>query len=161
MGKQWNLHQQELYQKQSRVYFSYCTNSITSTWKNTLFFHLCCYGFSLGRKSLYNTAVYVRNIYIVCRNDYQQSKNWLCHILSSHLFETLFFYSYFITILLKNIISWLTNYKITPGSLTCDTLTERCPGFFTCETFFVFFAWIIFAGALKFVMRNIYIFKRQ
>ena len=100
-------------------------------------------------------------IYIVCRNDYQQSKNWLCHILSSHLFETLFFYSYFITILLKNIISWLTNYKITPGSLTCDTLTERCPGFFTCETFFVFFAWIIFAGALKFVMRNIYIFKLQ
>ena len=124
-------------------------------------FSLVLLRLSQGRKSLYNTAVYVRNIYIVCRNDYQQSKNWLCHILSSHLFETLFFYSYFIAILLKNIISWLTNYKITPGSLTSDTLTERCPGFFTCETFFVFFAWIIFAGALKFVMRNIYIFKRQ
>ena len=29
------------------------------TWKNTIFFHVCCYGFSQGRKSLYNTAVYV------------------------------------------------------------------------------------------------------
>ena len=27
------------------------------TWKNTIFFHVCCYGFSQGRKSLYNTAV--------------------------------------------------------------------------------------------------------
>ena len=27
--------------------------------KNTIFFHLCCYGFSQGWKSLYNTAVYV------------------------------------------------------------------------------------------------------
>ena len=26
-----------------------------------MFFHLCCYGFSQGRKSLYNTAVYVIN----------------------------------------------------------------------------------------------------
>ena len=87
-----------------------------------------------------------------------------CVIYCFHIFSklsssraTLFF----ITILLKNIISWPTNYKITPGSLTSDTLTERCLGFFTCETFFVFFAWIIFVGALKFVMRNIYIFKLQ
>ena len=29
--------------------------------KNTKFFHVCCYGFSQGRKSLYNTAVYVIN----------------------------------------------------------------------------------------------------
>ena len=29
------------------------------TWINTIFFHVCCYGFSQGRKSLYNTAVYV------------------------------------------------------------------------------------------------------
>ena len=29
-----------------------------------IFFHLCCYGFSQGRKSLYNTAVYVI-IYII------------------------------------------------------------------------------------------------
>ena len=28
-------------------------------WKNTIFFHVCCYGFSQGWKSLYNTAVYV------------------------------------------------------------------------------------------------------
>ena len=27
--------------------------------KKTIFFHLCCYGFSQGRKSLYNAAVYV------------------------------------------------------------------------------------------------------
>ena len=31
------------------------------TWKNTIFFHVCCYGFSQSRKSLYNTAVYVIN----------------------------------------------------------------------------------------------------
>ena len=31
------------------------------TWKNTIFFHVCCYGFSQGRKSLYNTAVYAIN----------------------------------------------------------------------------------------------------
>ena len=24
-----------------------------------IFFHVCCYGFSQGRKSLYNSAVYV------------------------------------------------------------------------------------------------------
>ena len=29
------------------------------TWKNTTFFHVCCYGFPQGRKSLYNTAGYV------------------------------------------------------------------------------------------------------
>ena len=29
------------------------------TWKNTIFFHVCCCGFSQGRKSLYNTAVRV------------------------------------------------------------------------------------------------------
>ena len=29
------------------------------TWKNTIFFHVCCYGFSQGRKSLYNPAVNV------------------------------------------------------------------------------------------------------
>ena len=29
------------------------------TWKNTIFFHVCCYGFSQGRKSFHNTAVYV------------------------------------------------------------------------------------------------------
>ena len=36
------------------------------TWKNTIFFHVCCYGFSQGRKSLYNTAVYVIKSMIVC-----------------------------------------------------------------------------------------------
>ena len=34
------------------------------TWKNTIFFHACFYGFSQGRKSLYNTAVYLINIII-------------------------------------------------------------------------------------------------
>ena len=29
------------------------------TWKNIVFFHVYCYGFSKGRKSLYNTAVYL------------------------------------------------------------------------------------------------------
>ena len=29
------------------------------TWINTIFFHVCCYGFSPGWKSLYNTAVYM------------------------------------------------------------------------------------------------------
>ena len=29
------------------------------TWKNTIFFHMSCYDFSQGRKSLYNSAVYV------------------------------------------------------------------------------------------------------
>ena len=33
-----------------------------NTRKNTIFFHVCCYGFSQGRKSLYNTTVYVINI---------------------------------------------------------------------------------------------------
>ena len=36
-----------------------------NTRKNTIFFHVCCYGFSQGQKSLYNTAVYVINIYIL------------------------------------------------------------------------------------------------
>ena len=31
------------------------------TWKNTIFFHVFCYGFSQGRKSLYNAAIYVIN----------------------------------------------------------------------------------------------------
>ena len=31
------------------------------TWKNIYFFHVCCYGFSQGQKTLYNTAVYVIN----------------------------------------------------------------------------------------------------
>ena len=33
------------------------------TWKNTIFFHECCHGFSQCRKSLYNTAVYVINMF--------------------------------------------------------------------------------------------------
>ena len=33
------------------------------TWKNTIFFHACCHGFSQCRKSLYNTAVYVINMF--------------------------------------------------------------------------------------------------
>ena len=28
------------------------------TWKNMMFFHVCCYGFSQSQKSLYNTTVY-------------------------------------------------------------------------------------------------------
>ena len=32
--------------------------------KNTIFFHMRCYGFSQGRKSLYNTAVYVIKCFI-------------------------------------------------------------------------------------------------
>ena len=32
------------------------------TWKNKIFLHVCCYGFSLGRKSLCNTAVYMINL---------------------------------------------------------------------------------------------------
>ena len=31
------------------------------TWKTIYFFHVCCYGFSQGQKTLYNTAVYVIN----------------------------------------------------------------------------------------------------
>ena len=36
------------------------------TWKNTIFFHVCSYDFSKSRKSLYNTAVYVINVYWIC-----------------------------------------------------------------------------------------------
>ena len=39
------------------------------TWKNTIFFHVFCYCFSQGRKSQYNTAVYV--IYTFCLHDSQ------------------------------------------------------------------------------------------
>ena len=39
------------------------------TWKNTIFFHVFCYCFSQGRKSRYNTAVYV--IYTFCLHDSQ------------------------------------------------------------------------------------------
>ena len=37
--------------------------------KSTTFFHMCRYGFSWGRKSLYNTAVYVINIKPFFEND--------------------------------------------------------------------------------------------
>ena len=33
------------------------------TLENTTFFHVCCYSFSQGRKSLYNTTVHVINAY--------------------------------------------------------------------------------------------------
>ena len=33
--------------------------NIKHTWKNIVIFHVCCYGFSQGWKSLYNTLVYV------------------------------------------------------------------------------------------------------
>ena len=54
------------------------------TWKNTIFFHVCCYGFSLGQKSLYNTAVYVINILMQqsdwCKiNTLMQHSDW-CEI---------------------------------------------------------------------------------
>ena len=32
------------------------------------FFHVCCYGFSQGRKSLYNTAVYVMKDFVFLQN---------------------------------------------------------------------------------------------
>ena len=31
------------------------------TWKKAIFFHVCCYGFSQGWKSLYNTICYMKN----------------------------------------------------------------------------------------------------
>ena len=34
---------------------------IKHTWKNTIFFDVCCYDFSQGWKSLYNTLVYMIN----------------------------------------------------------------------------------------------------
>ena len=33
--------------------------AISTHVKNTIFFHVCCYGFSQGQKSLYNTALYL------------------------------------------------------------------------------------------------------
>ena len=39
------------------------------TWKNTIFFHVYCCGFSRSRKSLYNTAVYViKSFYLSTHN---------------------------------------------------------------------------------------------
>ena len=39
------------------------------TWKNTIFFHVYCWGFSRSRKSLYNTAVYViKSFYLSTHN---------------------------------------------------------------------------------------------
>ena len=32
---------------------------IKHTWKSIVFFHVCCYGFSRGWKSVYNTVVYM------------------------------------------------------------------------------------------------------
>ena len=34
---------------------------IKRTWKNTMFIHVCCYGFSQGWKSLCNTVVFMIN----------------------------------------------------------------------------------------------------
>ena len=36
---------------------------IKHTWKNTIFFHVCCCGFSQGWKLLYNTIVYMINCF--------------------------------------------------------------------------------------------------
>ena len=34
-------------------------DDIKHTWKNIVFFHVCCYGFSQGWKSLYDTVIYM------------------------------------------------------------------------------------------------------
>ena len=38
------------------------------SWKNKIFFHVCCYGFSRSQKSLYNTAVYVIKCFLLRGN---------------------------------------------------------------------------------------------
>ena len=48
------------------------------TWKNTIFFHLYCYGFSRSRKSLYNTAVYV------IKSFYLNTHNMRCYMSQNH-----------------------------------------------------------------------------
>ena len=44
---------------QKRVTRQQLIGDIKHTWKNILFFHVCCYDFSQGWKSLYNIVVYM------------------------------------------------------------------------------------------------------
>ena len=47
--------------RERRVKCQQQIGDIKHTWKNILFFHVCCYGFSQGWKSLYKTVVYKIN----------------------------------------------------------------------------------------------------
>ena len=50
--------------KSQRFFFQVClilSISCWHTWKKAIFFHVCCYGFSQGWKSLYNTICYMKN----------------------------------------------------------------------------------------------------
>ena len=47
-------------------------------WKNTIFFHVCCYGFCKGWKSLSNTVVYMMksNFYLYIVNKWSHKAEW-------------------------------------------------------------------------------------
>ena len=51
------------------------------TWKNTIFFHVCCCSFSQGQKSLYNTAVYLINYNITIELNTRREILYPCIIL--------------------------------------------------------------------------------
>ena len=63
------------WQEKSTIFFQVClilSISCWHTWKKAIFFHVCCYGFSQGWKSLYNTICYMKNRrYYVAMQRYQ------------------------------------------------------------------------------------------
>ena len=50
--------------RKRRVTCQRLIGDIKHTWKNTIFFHVCCYGFCQSWKSLYNSLVYMIKPYI-------------------------------------------------------------------------------------------------
>ena len=53
-------------------------SDIEHMWKNTIFFHVCCYGFCKGWKSLSNTVVYMMksNFYLYIVNKWSHKAEW-------------------------------------------------------------------------------------